>query len=232
MTIHTRQIFIGILTFLAIGAFGVLYIRAFHYYPSDEVALSEEAENQLIASNLAANGDTEEPDTSPKPKTQADLAASVPAAAKTEVRSSSMRIVIPKIKVNTKIQEVGLTKSGNMASPNNFSEVGWYKYGTVPGKKGSAVMAGHVDNGIAFPAVFKNLEDLKLGDDIYVDMKDGTRLHYKVVTWKTYPYDSAPAEVFNDNSGKLLKLITCTGKIIKELRTHSQRLVVTASLVE
>ena len=77
---------------------------------------------------------------------------------KAKVEVPAMRISIPAIKVDAKIQEVGITAKGNMAAPRTFSEVGWYKYGPRPGETGSAVLAGHVDNGIAFPAVFSKLD--------------------------------------------------------------------------
>ena len=228
MTFYAKKITIGLLTALAILAFSVLYLRAFYYYPSDEVELSDEAAAKLAIGHL--------PDEPALPQSGGDSGDSPLPASATPVKEvkkdNSMRISIPKIKVDTKIQEVGLTSKGAMAAPRNFSEVGWYKYGTFPGKTGSAVMAGHIDNGIALPAVFKNLPKLEIGDDIYINLKDGTKLHFKVTGEKTYPYDSAPEEVFFDNSGKYLKLITCVGSIIRDLRTHSQRLVITAELVE
>lgn len=218
----TKKILITCLTLFAIGAFGIFAYRSFYYFPSDEVTLTPEQEEKLMPPReesiinqpeIIAGGDNEE------------VVSQVP-------DTDGMRIIIPKIKVNADITEVGLTKKGNMAAPSNFYDVGWYKYGAFPGETGSAVLAGHVDNGIAMPAVFKKLDVLEVGDDIYVKTEDGKELHFKVTGEKTYAYDEAPAEVFKDTSGKYIKLITCTGTVIRELRTHSQRLVVTAELVE
>jgi LPXTG-site transpeptidase (sortase) family protein len=154
------------------------------------------------------------------------------ALAKNADEKFSMKLTIPSIKVNAKMGELGINAKGNMAAPRTFADVGWYKYGTFPGKLGSAVIAGHVDNGVAMPAVFAHLNKLQVGDDIYINTNKDTKLHFVVTGSKVYPYDSAPAEVFNDKSGKLIRLITCTGNFIKELRTHAERLVVTAQLVE
>jgi sortase (surface protein transpeptidase) len=81
------------------------------------------------------------------------------------------RLIIPAIKVDAAIQNVGLGKSGNMAVPSNYTDVGWYRYGPTPGQVGSAVIDGHVDNGFGLEAVFKNVSALEPGDDIYVATK-------------------------------------------------------------
>ena len=139
---------------------------------------------------------------------------------------------IPKIGVDAKIQEVGITQKGNMATPNNFMDVGWYKFGTVPGDMGSAVMAGHVNNEVGLSAVFGKLGDLAEGDDIYVTMEKDKQLHFKVTKTKTYNFDASGKEVFGENNAKLLKLVTCTGSWVEKLKTHDERLVVSAILVE
>ncbi|MBI3888700.1 class F sortase [Candidatus Nomurabacteria bacterium] len=153
----------------------------------------------------------------------------------TTKRSASLypvHISIPKIKVDTSVVQVGVTQKGNMATPSDFSEVGWYKYGTIPGQKGSAILAGHVDNGLAFPAVFSNLKNLKNGDSIYVTTKKNKRLRFVVTGAKVYDFNASAKAIFNDKSGTLLKLITCSGNWVSEYKTHDKRLVVTAQLVK
>src|SRR3954462_15451787 len=51
-----------------------------------------------------------------------------------------LELDIPKLNIKSKVQRLGIDKKGNMAAPNNFTVVSWYKYGTVPGLVGSAVM--------------------------------------------------------------------------------------------
>jgi LPXTG-site transpeptidase (sortase) family protein len=142
-----------------------------------------------------------------------------------------MNITIPKIRVDAKVEEVGITKKGNMATPNSFAKTGWYKYGTIPGETGSAVIAGHVDNGLALPGVFSNLKNLKKGDDIYIATKN-ENLHFIVTESDIYDFDAPTNEIFEDKDEKLLKLITCTGNWITEYKTHDKRLVVTAKLTK
>jgi len=138
------------------------------------------------------------------------------------------RLRIPGINLNAKVQYVGITKNGNMATPNNFTDVGWFKYGTIPGDQGSAVLAGHVDNGLAFPAVFAHLRELEIGDSVYVDTNGGHTIHFIVTDLRTYPYNARTEEIFSANGAKLLRLITCAGNWIETYKTHDQRLVVTA----
>lgn len=142
------------------------------------------------------------------------------------------RIRIPRLGIDTAIQHVGVNGKGNMAVPNNFTDVGWYKYGPAPGESGSAVLAGHVNNGLGLSGVFEHLSDLEVGDDIYITRADGTEVHFVVAGKRAYPYGEAPAEViFNPQGSVRLNLITCEGKWVKEDKTYDQRLVVFTKLV-
>ncbi|MFZ2886563.1 MAG: class F sortase, partial [Minisyncoccia bacterium] len=141
------------------------------------------------------------------------------------------RLVIPAIGIDAAVQHVGINGSGNMATPTNFQDVGWYKYGVVPGGRGSAVIAGHVDNGLGLSGVFKRLPETQPGDDIYVTAEDGTRTHFVVTSVRSYPYTEVPEDiVFNPRGSSRLNLITCEGSWLPESKTYDQRLVVFAKL--
>ncbi len=146
------------------------------------------------------------------------------------IDSTPITIIIPALRINAVIQKVGITKKGAMAVPTNFTDTGWYKYGVVPGQQGSAIIAGHVNNGLSLPGVFAKLNQLTIGDDIYIVRKDGTTIHFIMTGSKSYAKDSATDLIFNDTSGSLLKLITCTGTWLPLQKTHDQRLVITAVL--
>jgi sortase A len=141
------------------------------------------------------------------------------------------QLSIPKIGVTAHIQNVGITKKGNIGTPNNFTDVGWYKYGPLPGDAGTAIIDGHVDNGFALPGVFKHLSDLKLGDDVYVTTHEGKILHFVVTNIATYDYDAPTNEIFTQSKNPTLLLITCAGTWVDEIGTHNKRLVVTTGLV-
>jgi len=143
------------------------------------------------------------------------------------------RLRIPTLSINAKVQNVGLGKSGAMAVPTNYTDVGWYKLGPLPGQQGSAVMDGHVDNGFALPGVFKYLGNIKVGDEIFVDTKDGRSLRFVVTEIEAYPYKEAPTQkIFARNDRPRLNLITCQGSWVKADKTYDQRLVVFAELKE
>lgn len=137
---------------------------------------------------------------------------------------------IPSIKVDAKVQEVGITYKGNMGVPNNYTDVGWYKYGTLPGQIGSAVIDGHVDNGFALPGVFKNLGNVQKGDSIYVIDQDGKKERFVVTDISIYGYKDDTSDIFNRSGGAWLRLITCTGNWIPSAQTDDHRVVVTAQL--
>jgi sortase A len=165
-----------------------------------------------------------------------DAGLYAPAISKTESVSVSFatpsKLRIPSIDVDAKVQQVGLTKTGAMGIPTNFTDVAWYKHGPIPGEVGSAVIDGHVDNGLGLKGVFKNLKNLEAGDTIYVDDKNGTTSAFIVIDVKEYPYKEAPAEeIFYEPERRLLRLITCGGKWIRSAQTYETRVVVTAEYV-
>lgn len=145
------------------------------------------------------------------------------------------RLIIPKLGIDADIQHVGITKSGNMAAPNNFKDVSWYKFGTVPGARGSAVISGHEDNAISTPAIFYDLHKLVVGDEVIVTIESGERLHFKVTKTEIQPYNlSGPIldKIFNANDSHRLNLITCTGDWLPEAKTNDKRLIVYTELME
>ncbi len=150
-----------------------------------------------------------------------------------ETPGTPVRIRIPKIDVDTAIEPVGITYLGNMSTPKILSNTGWYKYGTTPGAEGSAVIDGHVDDGLGLPGVFKNLKELRVNDDVYIETKDKTMLHFKVIDVQTYFYTKVPREiVFNRKGDSYLNLITCDGDWIQSEKTSDRRVVVYTKLVQ
>lgn len=141
------------------------------------------------------------------------------------------RLIIPKLDIDTNVQEVGINAQGNMGTPSNFTDVAWYKYGAVPGGAGSAVMAGHVDNGLGLSGVFKKLGELEEGDEIIVERQDGKQVTFVVTGKRSYAYDAVPTDiVFNPSGSTRLNLITCEGAWVKSAKTYDQRLVVFTKL--
>ncbi len=150
------------------------------------------------------------------------------------IPSDPVRLVIPAIGVDAKIQAVGLSKTGNgtMGIPTNFTDVAWYKKGPIPGAVGSAVIDGHLDGKHVPKAVFYNLGLLKLGDLVEVIDTNGLNRQFQVVNVRTYDNKASTRNIFSsDKSNARLDLITCAGDWIKNEKLYNQRVVVFTQLI-
>lgn len=150
------------------------------------------------------------------------------------VAKKLVRLVIPAIGVNAPIESVGVVAGGYLGVPtqNQWDGVGWYKAGTYPGDRGSAVIDGHLDRPGGLPAVFWNLRNLSIGDMVMVVDSTGKTLHFRVTDMESYSPDNAPtSKIFDDTSGSYLNLITCAGAWIPSQHQTTLRLVVYTVLV-
>jgi len=138
-----------------------------------------------------------------------------------------VRISAPSIGLNSPIQGVGTTSGGAMAVPSGKSNnVGWYKYGVIPGANGTAVLDAHVF------AAFKSLSKIKNGGDIYITMASGKQLHFVVTKAQTYAITNlSSSTLFAPTSAQALNLITCAGNLTADHSTYDHRLIVSAKLV-
>lgn len=155
-------------------------------------------------------------------------AVAVPEAPANINPSRPVRLQIPRIKVDAKIDLLGLTKDGDMASPNDIANAGWYKLGTMPGNEGSAVIAGHRTGFKGVPGIFTDLGKLQKGDNIIIIDEQKQTIRFVVQEIRKYKQNEKPAEVFTSANGAHLNLITCTGSWSSANNRFSERLVVFA----
>ncbi len=149
----------------------------------------------------------------------------------TTASSTPAELIIPSIGLSSHVQLVGKTVKGNMAVPNNFTDVGWYRLGFYPGSFGNSVIAGHLDNGKGTPAVFAHLRDLKIGDQVQVLNKGGDILTFSVTGTALYDYTNAPLSmIFGTSSKAHLNLITCDGVWDSAKKIYDKRLIVYTEL--
>jgi sortase (surface protein transpeptidase) len=144
-----------------------------------------------------------------------------------------VRLSIPAIGVNASVESVGITTTGDLAVPARqpWVDVGWYSSGPLPGALGSAVIDGHLDRPGGYPAVFWRLRDLHVGDDVMVIEAQGKTLHFGVTAIVYYPPQNAPLQqIFANQSGRYLNLITCAGDWIPSQHQTTLRLVVYTTL--
>lgn len=139
-----------------------------------------------------------------------------------------VRLVIPVIGVDARIERMGLTPDGAMDAPKGREDVGWLGTGPVPGEIGSAVIDGHRGWVGRLPTVFDRLHELRTDDVIYVKDANGTTLQFKVKKIVAYEPQSDASEVFGQSTEARLNLITCDGDWDVSTKSYSKRLVVFA----
>ncbi len=142
-----------------------------------------------------------------------------------------VRLQIPAIRVDAAIEQVGLTANGDMDTPKDYDNTGWYTPGSRPGDPGNAVIAGHVDSKTDI-AVFWYLRDLRPGDEIVVVGDDGIARRFVVTLTEAYVRAAAPlTRIFGPTSGAHLNLITCAGDFDRKKGAYDKNLVVYADYV-
>lgn len=139
-------------------------------------------------------------------------------------------IFIPKLSVQAIIRPLGLTTDGQIATPDNVYDTGWYTKSSTPGQPGATIIDGHVSSWTT-NGVFYSLKTLQAGDAIEVERGDGTTVNYSVVKKQVYPYQQVNTSALLSpiDAGKPgLNLITCTGDVIKNTNDFNERIVIFA----
>ena len=154
---------------------------------------------------------------------------SLPDTSVQDTTTRPVHLLVPSIKVNAFVEPVGVLANGDLDTPtqNPWYNVGWYESGTLPGEQGSAVIDGHLDRPGGTPAVFWNLRHIHAGDAVIVIDAQGRSIHFHVTRVAFYQPQAAPLqEIFGNNGGTYLNLITCAGDWIPSERQTTLRQVV------
>jgi len=156
-------------------------------------------------------------------------------AEKLDLALNPVRLIIPAIAINASVEDIGTQANADLATPsqNPWVDVGWYNLGPRPGERGSAVIDGHLDRPGGFPAVFWQLRDLHVGDEVLVKNSSGKTLRFQVTRIELYaPQDAPIQDIFGNWGGTFLNLITCAGDWIPSQHQTNLRLVVYTSLAK
>lgn len=146
-------------------------------------------------------------------------------------------LTIEKIGINkARILPMGVNSKGELDTPINIFDVGWYEASGLPGQGGTMIIDGH-NGGPHVLGVFKKLPDLGEGDVITVERGDGIIYRYMVVENVTVPLDESDAYMSTaaktPQFGKeSISLISCTGEWSQQQRTYLSRQFVRAILTE
>lgn len=144
-----------------------------------------------------------------------------------EPRVRPRSVTIDDIELWGPVRAVGLEDDGQLEVPDE-TEIGWYRYGSSPGRAGATVLAAHVSwNDTIGP--FFELGSLEPGARVEVRLEDDTVRTYEVVERTMYDKDSLPRErIWRTTGDETLVLITCGGSFNPEIRRYRQNIVVYA----
>lgn len=149
-------------------------------------------------------------------------------AAVVDTGFSPVSIAIPAIGVDASIETIGIV-DGQMQTPADPWNVGWYGDLGAPGAVGNAVFAAHRDYWGAGPVVFYDLDRLGIGDTISVNGGAGESVVYEVTGVASISADADFTGVISPHGGAEITLITCAGAFTGS--EYTDRLIVTGQLL-
>lgn len=146
-------------------------------------------------------------------------------------------LTIEKLGINkARILPMGVNDKGELDTPNNIFDVGWYEASGKPGLGGTMIIDGH-NGGPHVLGVFKSLPSLAGGDVITVERGDGVIYNYKVVESTTVALSEsdeymATAARSPERGKESVTLISCTGEWSQQQGTYLSRQFVRAVLAD
>jgi sortase (surface protein transpeptidase) len=135
---------------------------------------------------------------------------------------------IPALGVDAPIVPVGVEARGTMEVPEDVSTAGWYRFGPLPGARGSAMVIGHVDSRTQGPGVFFGLSKLPLGERIGIQLDGGPTQFFVSVARRFIDKDELPLDLYARDGPPRLTLVTCGGGFDERSRSYSHNVVVYA----
>ena len=137
---------------------------------------------------------------------------------------------------NARILVMGVNEKGELDTPRNIFDVGWYESSGKPGQGGTMMIDGH-NGGPHVHGVFKDLPSLVIGDVIKVERGDGVVFNYKVAENKTVSLADSNTYMLEatkspEKGKESITLITCTGEWSDQQQTYLSRQFTRAVLIE
>jgi hypothetical protein len=160
---------------------------------------------------------------------------------------------IPSLDVYAPMLAVGLTAENLMFAPKGpigdqiWHTAFWFRGGGIPGDVGTATIVGHVNDPLGEPEIFANLEDLKSGDLIVIQIHNSKQSieftvdHVMVYTLEESSDPTVLALIFGSgpvagigpqpalDGQSHLTLITCAGNIVDGRFDHYTAVFATRS---
>jgi hypothetical protein len=142
-----------------------------------------------------------------------------------------VRLVIPAIRVDTRLVRLGLTSTHTLQVPVSAAIAAWFAGSPRPGATGASIIAGHIDS-YSGPGVFFRLHELRRGERVYVRRANKSVARFRVTAVREYAKDRFPtAAVYGPVPDAELRLITCGGIFDYATGSYLSNVVVYAVLV-
>jgi sortase (surface protein transpeptidase) len=139
---------------------------------------------------------------------------------------TSYKVELPTLGRTQPIVRVGIDKDGKMVVPKNAKDVAWLDQGPIPGRTKNVVLAGHI-NYSGQSGAFNGIGGMKKREDIYLVLKNGKKMHFKVAWNCTFPRDTKYAEqIMGNTKVTSVTLVSCGGTYNSSEGTHDKRIVV------
>lgn len=146
---------------------------------------------------------------------------------------------IPALSIeNARILAMGVKENGELDTPANIFDTGWYRESATPGDGLSALLIDGHNGGPTKDGVFKQLPALSHRDTISIERGDGEIFTYMVKEVKEVSLEELNNGGMKDLSYSIepsvqgLNLISCTGTWIPAKKTYDKRIIVRAVLQE
>lgn len=144
---------------------------------------------------------------------------------------------IEKLGINkARVLPMGINTKGELDTPRNIFDVGWYEASGKPGQGGTLIIDGH-NGGPHVLGVFKNTPSLVEGDIITIERGDGVVYRYAVKENVEVPLSEADAYMVTAARSPMpgeesVTLISCTGEWSQQQGTYLSRQFTRAVLTE
>ena len=141
------------------------------------------------------------------------------------LKALPVRMRIPALSLDYKIQGTGADKNGNMQIVPALAVVSWFELSAIPGNNGNAILGGHNTWAGSRSRLF-TLDGLQIGDAMEIDYDDGTSRTFMLESVFVYALKTAPADLIMDVRGAArVTLITCKWPFNTVTGTSDNRIV-------
>jgi hypothetical protein len=145
--------------------------------------------------------------------------------------AAPVRLRIPALHVDSRLDRLGLRPDGSVAVPKRTDVAGWYERGPRPGQDGPAVILGHVDSRDG-PGVFIDLAIVRPGALVRVDRADGSTVTFRITHVSRVPKTQFPTDlVYAPTLDPTLRLVTCGGTFDRTRGSYRDNVIAYADLV-